>query len=42
MAKIYAKAIHAGAKKLSDVPTRWKEATKTAYFELYGEECPEE
>ena len=38
MGYIYARIIHRGAKKLSDVPERYKEATKGAYLELFGEE----
>ena len=36
MAYIYARAIHAGTKTLDDVPTKWKQATIDAYYNLYG------
>jgi len=36
MAYIYARAIYAGKKTLSDVPQRWVESTKAAYLDLYG------
>ena len=42
MAKIYARLIHAGTRTLSEVPMKYREATKAAYFEIYGEVCPEE
>lgn len=38
MGYIYARIIHRGAKTFSDVPERYKEATKDAYLELFGEE----
>ena len=38
MGYIYARIIHRGAKTLADVPDRYKEATKAAYYDLYGVE----
>lgn len=38
MGKIYARKIKDGAITLADVPSRWVEDTRKAYFELYGEE----
>lgn len=38
MGYIYARIIHRGAKKFSDVPERYREATQAAYVELFGEE----
>ena len=38
MGYIYARIIHRGAKKFSDVPERYKEAAQVAYMELFGEE----
>lgn len=38
MGYIYARLIHKGHKTFEEVPGRWKEATKAAYFELYGED----
>lgn len=38
MGYIYARIIRRGAKSFSDVPERYKEATKDAYLELFGEE----
>lgn len=38
MGYIYARLIHRGAKTLEDVPEKYKEATKVAYLDLYGEE----
>ena len=44
MAKIYARTIHDGTNpkytSWEDVPKKWQEATKAAYLDLYGEECP--
>lgn len=44
MAKIYARTIHDGTNEKytswRDVPARWQQATKDAYMELYGQECP--
>ena len=37
MGYIYARLIHDGNKKLSDVPERFLQATKDAYLELFGE-----
>lgn len=41
MAKIYARKIHDGGMTIVDVPIRWREATREAYIEIYGEPCPE-
>lgn len=38
MGYIYARIIHRGDKTISEVPERYKEATKKAYFSLFGEE----
>lgn len=38
MGYIYARIIHRGSKTFADVPDRYKEATKEAYFSLFGEE----
>lgn len=38
MGYIYARIIHRGSKIFADVPERYKEATKEAYVELFGEE----
>ena len=38
MGFIYARIIHRGAKQLSDVPERYRDATRAAYVELFGEE----
>ena len=38
MGYIYARLIYEGAKTFKDVPEKYKEATKEAYFNLYGEE----
>ena len=37
MGYIFARLIHRGAKKIADVPKKYKEATKAAYLDLYGE-----
>lgn len=37
MGYIFARLIHRGAKTLADVPEKYKEATKAAYLDLYGE-----
>lgn len=37
MGYIFARLIHRGAKKIEDVPEKYVEATKSAYFDLYGE-----
>lgn len=36
MGYIYARAIHAGRRKLSQVPTKYVKETIAAYKELYG------
>ena len=36
MGYIYARAIYKGTKTLADVPSRWVQATKDAYLDLYG------
>ncbi|WP_268892631.1 CD1375 family protein [Stecheria intestinalis] len=36
MGYIYARIIRRGAKTLEDVPEKYQEATKAAYFELFG------
>lgn len=36
MAYIYARAIYKGTKTLADVPQKWVQATKDAYYDLYG------
>lgn len=36
MGYIYARAIYKGTKTLNDVPQKWVQATKDAYFDLYG------
>lgn len=38
MGYIFARLIHRGAKTLEDVPEKYKDATKTAYLDLYNEE----
>lgn len=38
MGYIYARIIHRGAKSFSDVPERYRDATRSAYVELFGEE----
>lgn len=38
MGYIYARIIHRGAKKLSDVPERYRDVTRVAYMDLFGEE----
>lgn len=38
MAKIYARTIHDGRKTINDVPERYREATREAYRELFGED----
>lgn len=38
MGYIYARIIHRGSKTFADVPERYKEATKAAYFDLFGKE----
>lgn len=42
MAKIYARQIHDGKRTISEVPASYRNATRAAYFELYGVPCPEE
>lgn len=37
MGYIFARLIHKGIKKIEDVPAKYLEATKAAYFDLYGE-----
>lgn len=41
MAKVYARLIYKGLKTIDDVPFKYREATREAYYELYGEELPE-
>ena len=41
MAKIYARQIHEGKRTIEEVPERYRQATREAYFEIYGEELPE-
>lgn len=36
MGYIYARLIYKGLKTLDDVPTKYKQATKDAYYDLYG------
>lgn len=36
MGYIYARIIHRGDKTFYDVPERYKEATKSAYLDLFG------
>ena len=36
MGYIYARPIHKGLKTLTEVPTRYTEATKAAYLDLYA------
>lgn len=38
MGYIYARLIHRGARTIEEVPEKYVEATKAAYFDLYGEE----
>jgi len=37
MGKVYARLIRRGARKLKDVPKRYRQATIDAYMELFGE-----
>ena len=36
MGYIYARLIYKGLKTLDDVPAKYKQATKDAYYDLYG------
>lgn len=39
--KIYARRIHDGVIGIKDVPVKYRSATRQAYYELFGEQCPE-
>lgn len=39
--KVYARLIYKGQKTLADVPKAYREATKEAFYELYGYELEE-
>lgn len=42
IAKIYARAIHRGAKTIKDVvPETFQDDVRAAYLEIFGEPCPE-
>lgn len=42
IAKIYARQIYRGNKTIEDVvPTSFQDTVREAYYEIYGEECPE-
>ncbi len=36
MGYIYARLIDKGLKTIDDVPEKWKQATKDAYYDLFG------
>ena len=36
MGYIYARLIDKGAKTIDDVPEKWKQATRDAYYDLFG------
>lgn len=36
MARVYARQIHEGKRTLAEVPERWREGAKEAYFDIYG------
>lgn len=42
MGYVYARLIHSGIRHFKDVPTIFKNATRKAYAELFGEEVPED
>lgn len=36
MGYVYARLIYKGLKTIDDVPAKYRQATREAYFELYG------
>ena len=42
MGYVYARLIHSGLRKFKNVPAIFKEVTRKAYFDLFGEEVPED
>ena len=38
IAKIYARRIHDGAFRFENVPEKYKDPVRSAYFDLFGEE----
>ena len=41
MGYIYARLIYKGLKTMSDVPEKYKDATRAAYKDLFGVDVPE-
>lgn len=38
MGKVYARLIYKGKMTIDDVPAKYQDATREAYYELYGKE----